>query len=1360
MRSERRFFIKLLVTLMLVLGCTPLNVIPQSFDGNINVPTGNGKGSLNGDICYTGDFVFLYSIDSITAYSASSGSYNKAFPFAENSNMGVYNPIFYNESYWTCDKNLMAYNSSANRLYVVSPDIRIMHISTAGNSPTLLQEQYLPIDSIRNIFSTIHGVNILKFSAEQSKLYWMIEGRNQQKNFIGSFHKRVRYLAIFSVDSEGSLSLIHDEYMRASGDYLGANISDIEYNTDISVNGNEFFYLSKLSRLEVWRIENPTTNPTISLFRRVNIDTSSYSCNFYKFGKMLYINDTVNNIHKLIATPYRYLDQAITNPDIFVLDCNHGDDSTAVVWSTISSPSKRVLDAEYIQENQHLIISYAPDTANYIGSIAQGSDITVYEYDSVTSAFSNIPYQYVNTNANYPDYDPYDINATFDLEKINGTDLVLSKKDQIVQLSYQSNEYSPETRKYAENNFFMKSVNTNFAKAFVLNTASNGLDVIHTNDNNKSNTITAFPVYDICASSTFDKMYFFNKLNVYGSAGIYIYNPLSEELISINEDNYTQNDIEVPVGDCIFNPYQNHFLISENASFDDKAASIKVINNDTDNTFVASIELIDPQENKAYHAKKMFIAPNGNLYITANMRHDSLHYPQIFVFEAKESGSDLYSLLEVINVGNVPSPSYNGIFEFYTAHFCYNPFDHCVYMTIHPNEHIIDPYNSVPNTVFNSSNSYSGDNGLLIRMGENSSSTTALNYPGKIICPAAMGAYADSQYGNKMYIIGENFYEVQPLSLSEYSITYDTTEPFNDITYNPINDRIYCLRDDSMSSGTHRQIEIFCIDTSSNYYNFNNIYSVGGQATSLFNNPYDNKLYIHQMTDENKRGGTPVRLISLDHDPQIQSLVIDSINFQMSNIYPEVDHNGDHRFYLYNMTNPAINPYNNTMYIPNGGHSCVSKVSFTARESKLLENEGWTWLSFPRMNRNFNDAVWIPDVLDNNIDPGNYQDSSKLQNLKPGQDYKVESIYTLADGWNSAGELDSTKSTHGYKLYLKYNDPPGKNLLFYEGNLYDHFNSECNNCRLDLVGADKYWVGYYYPISQYIIDAIPDEIEPLISVIKGQYYTCYGSPQSDGSVQWNCAINKRAPNIHYGDMIEIIPVLGDSIMDFYWAINNNNPSGFEKAETEYYSYTETSDYTPVFIELDSSDNPVEIGAFVNDSCIGGSTVLPEDSLVLVPAYTEGMSGEIYFEEYYGSQKSIRSPITNYYVINQQSRHREKRMIHTSEGKDYYVVSFNDNTNNEKKRSHQDARISCQPNPLSSTGTVKCYIPQDGNVEIKLYNMLGSGQLLIFTGFLSAGNHEFIFSSTDINVNSLVNGTYILTLKSTEYQVQTKIIVIQ
>ena len=284
-------------------------------------------------------------------------------------------------------------------------------------------------------------------------------------------------------------------------------------------------------------------------------------------------------------------------------------------------------------------------------------------------------------------------------------------------------------------------------------------------------------------------------------------------------------------------------------------------------------------------------------------------------------------------------------------------------------------------------------------------------------------------------------------------------------------------------------------------------------------------------------------------------------------------------------------------------------------------------------------------------------------------------------------------------------------------------------------------------------------MEPSISVIKGQYFTCYGAPQSDGSVQWNCAINKRGTIINYGDMVEIIPVTGMNITNFYWTINNITPNDQERAETVYYDYTETSDYTPIFVELDTTENPLEIGAFVNDSCIGASTVLPEDSVVLVPAYSDSLNGEIYFEQYYGSSKSSSPPITEYYVKNCETKVREKRTIHTQENQHYYIVSFK-NKHSKNVQSDNNAWITCHPNPVKNIGEILFFKPQDGYAEIKLYSIFGTLQNTIFQGHISAGKHTISFEAVDAQGRYLANGTYILSLKLADCQAQTKIIIIQ
>ncbi len=464
-------------------------------------------------------------------------------------------------------------------------------------------------------------------------------------------------------------------------------------------------------------------------------------------------------------------------------------------------------------------------------------------------------------------------------------------------------------------------------------------------------------------------------------------------------------------------------------------------------------------------------------------------------------------------------------------------------------------------------------------------------------------------------------------------------------------------------------------------------------------------------------------------------------------------------------SDPYLCPHNNSIYLPNGGHSCISKVSFEPNEAIPLEEGEWTWISFPRMQRDGNNPVSIPVVFgggqqpEHLIEPSSYADQSKLQYLTPNGSMD-ESYYNTDFGWNfGAGLLTDVQSTLGYKLYLNYGQPvpEEKKWLYLKGSLYDHFDPGCNNCLLSLNGAeDEYWVGYYHTLSQSVPDALPDELEPKISMVKGQYFTCYSEENQTEQILWRCVCNRGRAELGYADMAIIKLKAGEVINDFYWAVHNNDPSAEEKSATEYYSYTETSDYTPIFVELDTTDNPLEIGAFVNDSCIGGTTVLPTDSVVLVQAYTDSLTGEIYFEEYYGSVKSYNAPLTRYYVLDNETKLMQQRMIHTAEKRDYYVVSFRDE---QAAKTTSEAWIRCKPNPAFTYCRIEFYIPTDGRTVISLSDIRGAKQTVIHSGLTGPGKHEVTFNLNNIQGQSLPGGIYIISLVSGQHRSQTKLIIL-
>ena len=133
-------------------------------------------------------------------------------------------------------------------------------------------------------------------------------------------------------------------------------------------------------------------------------------------------------------------------------------------------------------------------------------------------------------------------------------------------------------------------------------------------------------------------------------------------------------------------------------------------------------------------------------------------------------------------------------------------------------------------------------------------------------------------------------------------------------------------------------------------------------------------------------------------------------------------------------------------------------------------------------------------------------------------------------------------------------------------------------------------------------------------------------------------------NIKYGDMVKVTPF--EDIIGFQWNYSGNPPDNGTTQGTTYYTYEEEPTYSTFVIELDSAgENPVEIGAFVNDTCIGASVVETTDSVVVLSAYLgENPGDSVVFEQYYGSEKSAGKRIKDYYVRTPSENKKQKRGV--------------------------------------------------------------------------------------------------------------------
>jgi carboxypeptidase T len=82
-----------------------------------------------------------------------------------------------------------------------------------------------------------------------------------------------------------------------------------------------------------------------------------------------------------------------------------------------------------------------------------------------------------------------------------------------------------------------------------------------------------------------------------------------------------------------------------------------------------------------------------------------------------------------------------------------------------------------------------------------------------------------------------------------------------------------------------------------------------------------------------------------------------------------------------------------------------------------------------------------------------------------------------------------------------------------------------------------------------------------------------------------------------------------------------------------------------------------------------------------------------------------------------------------------------------------------PNPFNPSTIINYSIPVDGNVELIVYNILGSEVAVLVNEYKETGNHSVEFSTEDLK-SSLGSGVYIYTLKSGSFTQTRKMVVLK
>lgn len=408
-----------------------------------------------------------------------------------------------------------------------------------------------------------------------------------------------------------------------------------------------------------------------------------------------------------------------------------------------------------------------------------------------------------------------------------------------------------------------------------------------------------------------------------------------------------------------------------------------------------------------------------------------------------------------------------------------------------------------------------------------------------------------------------------------------------------------------------------------------------------------------------------------------------------------------------------LNTHTNQLY-HSSAHSNIKEITCT--EEQLQLRPGVTWFSFPKLDQQGMSSV---TALTGRIDPDiGLGEFAKMEHnlIIPGNPNWSEIIYIEKDGegpWDPIyGQLYSVNSKEGYIMEIDGNAT--ERTLELTGNRLPP------DTPIDLYTGVTNWVGYFPTWSQSPFDALADILDEL-TMIEHQDYFCikdWGYFPPDGNLKpyWICEGSKGG--LEYGDMLKLEC---SQDVTFQWG-GTASDGILDEPEPEYFSFTEEPDYTPIVIDLDTTENPQEIGAFINDTCIGACVVMPDDTVAGIQGYIGDLSGEITFEEYHGSTRSTPAKISSYMVYEPDPGVKTFRTIHTSEKKKFYHVSFKNPETSALD--YAPIAFTIHPNPCSSGCGFDYSLPFPSEVLIEIFDVTGRKIREVQMGNQPAGSFQY------------------------------------
>jgi len=210
----------------------------------------------------------------------------------------------------------------------------------------------------------------------------------------------------------------------------------------------------------------------------------------------------------------------------------------------------------------------------------------------------------------------------------------------------------------------------------------------------------------------------------------------------------------------------------------------------------------------------------------------------------------------------------------------------------------------------------------------------------------------------------------------------------------------------------------------------------------------------------------------------------------------------------------------------------------------------------------------------------------------------------------------------------------------------------------------------------------------------------------------------------------------------------------DPVRAEFFTFETQPEYE--VIDIMSVENPEglkEIAVFEGDTCVGA--INAESLPVQLLAYTSTVNGAkdsnpLTFQLYYG-----RSMVNtaDYQLFDDKSMTYEASLLYS--GKNFYSrVKIGKDTQSVTVKRNASLNP-CYPNPFNPSTTISWQMPEEGEVEVSIFNIKGQKVKTLCNQRLASGQHQIVWDGKEYG-----SGVYFVRLQAGNQTLMRKILMMK